>query len=79
MAANLQAAGFPLVVHDVRREAACVLLDRGARWAKTPAEVGRTVSFGPAPRVFLIVPVVGAFLIDFPNAAAIMVFLNLAR
>jgi ESS family glutamate:Na+ symporter len=36
-------------------------------------------SFGPAPRAFLIVPIVGAFLIDFLNAAAIMVFLNLVR
>jgi ESS family glutamate:Na+ symporter len=36
-------------------------------------------SFGPAPRAFLIVPVVGAFLIDFLNAAGIMVFLNLVR
>jgi ESS family glutamate:Na+ symporter len=36
-------------------------------------------SFGPSPRAFLIVPIVGAFLIDFLNAATIVVFLNLAR
>ena len=33
IARNLQAAGHPLVVHDVRREAAAAHLERGARWA----------------------------------------------
>jgi ESS family glutamate:Na+ symporter len=33
--------------------------------------------FGPAPRAFLVVPIVGAFLIDFVNATNITVFLNL--
>ncbi|HEY8551130.1 MAG TPA: sodium/glutamate symporter [Vicinamibacterales bacterium] len=32
--------------------------------------------FGPAPRAFLIVPMVGAFFIDFTNAIIITVFLN---
>jgi len=36
-------------------------------------------SFGPAPRAFLVVPVVGAFLIDFLNALNITAFLNLAN
>ncbi len=35
--------------------------------------------FGPAPRAFLVVPVVGAFLIDFVNALNITVFLNLLK
>ncbi|MBI5686500.1 MAG: sodium/glutamate symporter [Verrucomicrobia bacterium] len=35
--------------------------------------------FGPAPRAFLVVPIVGAFLIDFTNALNITVFLNLLR
>ena len=35
--------------------------------------------FGPAPRAFLIVPVVGAFLIDFPNALIITIFINLYK
>ncbi len=35
--------------------------------------------FGPAPRAFLIVTVVGAFLIDFTNAFLIMIFLNVSR
>jgi ESS family glutamate:Na+ symporter len=35
--------------------------------------------FGPAPRAFLIVTVVGAFLIDFTNAMIITVFLQFFR
>jgi 3-hydroxyisobutyrate dehydrogenase len=41
MAANLAAAGYRLVVHDVRREAAAALLDAGAAWADSPAAVAR--------------------------------------
>ena len=36
MAANLQKAGWRLVVHDVRREAAAPHLQTGAVWADTP-------------------------------------------
>ena len=32
--------------------------------------------YGPAPRAFLVVPMVGAFFIDFTNALMITVFLN---
>lgn len=32
--------------------------------------------FGPAPRAFLVVPVVGAFFIDFTNALIITMFVN---
>lgn len=39
MAANLQKADHPLVVHDVRREAAAPYLEKGATWADTPREV----------------------------------------
>jgi ESS family glutamate:Na+ symporter len=35
--------------------------------------------YGPAPRAFLVVPVVGAFFIDFTNAVVITAFLNLWR
>ena len=35
--------------------------------------------FGPAPRAFLVVPMVGAFFIDFTNAIIITVFLNIYR
>ncbi len=35
--------------------------------------------FGPAPRAFLVLPIVGAFLIDFVNAMNITAFLNLLK
>jgi ESS family glutamate:Na+ symporter len=35
--------------------------------------------FGPAPRAFLVVPLVGAFFIDFTNAIIITVFVNWLR
>jgi ESS family glutamate:Na+ symporter len=35
--------------------------------------------FGPAPRAFIVVPVVGAFLIDFTNALVITVMMNMLR
>ena len=43
MAANLQAAGYDLVVHDIRRDAATSLLATGAVWADTPAEMAASV------------------------------------
>jgi 3-hydroxyisobutyrate dehydrogenase-like beta-hydroxyacid dehydrogenase len=39
MAANLQKAGYKLVVHDVQRQAASTHLAAGAQWAATPREV----------------------------------------
>ncbi len=36
MAANLQKAGFDLVVHDVNRQAASPYLEKGATWADSP-------------------------------------------
>lgn len=33
--------------------------------------------YGPAPRAFLVAPLVGGFLIDFTNAIAITVFINI--
>lgn len=35
--------------------------------------------FGPAPRAFLVVPLVGAFFIDFTNAVILTTFINLVR
>ena len=35
--------------------------------------------FGPAPRAFLVVPMVGAFFIDFTNAIIITTYINLVR
>src|SRR5713226_6660746 len=39
MAANLQKAGYALIVHDARREAAARHTATGVRWAETPREV----------------------------------------
>jgi 3-hydroxyisobutyrate dehydrogenase len=39
LAGFLLKGGFPLVVHDIRREAAAALLDQGAIWSDSPAEV----------------------------------------
>ncbi|MGD1716982.1 NAD(P)-dependent oxidoreductase [Dapis sp. BLCC M172] len=36
MARNLLEAGFPVVVHDLRLEAAKNLLEKGAKWAESP-------------------------------------------
>jgi ESS family glutamate:Na+ symporter len=35
--------------------------------------------FGPAPRAFLVVPMVGAFFIDFTNALIITAYINFVR
>jgi 3-hydroxyisobutyrate dehydrogenase len=42
MAANLQKAGYRLVVHDARREAAASHLAAGATWADSPRQVAET-------------------------------------
>jgi 3-hydroxyisobutyrate dehydrogenase-like beta-hydroxyacid dehydrogenase len=51
MAGNLQKAGFKLVVHDLRRQAASHLLNAGANWADSPCELaGRSdVIFSSLP------------------------------
>ena len=41
MAVNIQKAGYPMVVHDVREAATRPLLEGGARLAGSPAEVAR--------------------------------------
>jgi ESS family glutamate:Na+ symporter len=47
--------------------------------ANAMANMGALVErYGPAPKAFLVVPLVGAFFIDFVNALLITVFLNLA-
>lgn len=38
-----------------------------------------TEKFGPAPRAFLVIPIVGAFFIDFTNALIITVFTNILK
>lgn len=41
MAGNIQKAGYPMVVYDIREEATKPLLEGGARLASSPAEVAR--------------------------------------
>jgi 3-hydroxyisobutyrate dehydrogenase len=54
MVANLQNAGHELIVFDVRKEAGEAALERGARWAETPADAARQaeviMSSLPGPR-----------------------------
>lgn len=54
MTRNLQAAGYPLVVTDLRREAADDLVDGGADWADTAAQVAArsdlVITMLPTPR-----------------------------
>jgi ESS family glutamate:Na+ symporter len=38
-----------------------------------------TSKYGPAPRAYLVVPLVGAFLIDFANALLITTMANFLR
>jgi 2-hydroxy-3-oxopropionate reductase len=60
MAANLQRAGFPLVVHSRTRERATALLEAGAAWAASPAELA-----GQVDVVITMVP-------DAPDVAAVV-------
>ncbi len=51
MAGHLQAAGHPLTVHTRTRARTQPLLDRGAKWAGSPAAAARSADF-----VFICVP-----------------------
>ena len=54
MARNIAEAGYDLVVNDARRGAAETLLERGAEWADSPAEVAEAcrmvISCLPSPQ-----------------------------
>lgn len=54
MSANIQKAGYPMVVYDLREEAAKPLLEGGARLANSPAEVASlcdiTLTSLPGPK-----------------------------
>ena len=54
MTRNLQKAGFPLVVNDLREESAVELIAEGAHWATNPAEVAArsdvVITMLPTPR-----------------------------
>src|SRR4051794_31702697 len=54
IAGQLLRAGYDLVVHDVRREAAAALLEAGARWGDSPASLAEqgeiVVTCPPGPK-----------------------------
>ena len=54
MALHILEAGYNLTVHDIRKEAAKPLLEKGAKWAETPAALTRTcqviISSLPTPQ-----------------------------
>ena len=54
MAANIQRAGHPMVIYDLREETARPLLESGARLANSPSEVAElsdiTFTSLPGPR-----------------------------
>jgi 3-hydroxyisobutyrate dehydrogenase-like beta-hydroxyacid dehydrogenase len=54
MARHILEAGYNLIVHDLRKEAAAALLEKGAKWGDTPEEVAASsqVVFSslPTPR-----------------------------
>ncbi len=53
LASSLQRGGFPLIVHDIRKEAAQPLLDLGATWAECPrslaGQVDTVITCLPSP------------------------------
>ncbi len=55
MARKVMEAGFDLVVHDTDKDAAQPLLERGAEWAETPAEVAEScrvvITCLPTPQI----------------------------
>jgi 3-hydroxyisobutyrate dehydrogenase len=75
MSRNILAAGHDLVVHDLRAEAAAVLVARGAAWAASPREaaLGRDVviTMLPGPRQVEKVLLGPAGLLDGLRAGAI--------
>lgn len=82
-ALNLIRAGFQLVVHDIRTEAGGPLIERGATWANSPAELldrvdaAVTMVFGPkeveqvvtGPNGFFSTGCAGKFWVDMTTSS----------
>ena len=45
MAINMRKAGYDMIVHDIRKEAAARHLDMGCEWADSIGEVAREADF----------------------------------
>ena len=55
MSRNIQAAGYDLVVNDVQKESAALILEKGAAWADTPQSLAEScrviISCLPGPQI----------------------------
>ena len=80
MAMNVVAAGHRTTVHDIRPEAATDLLEAGAEWADTPAELARNsdVVMGSLPGPTEVAAVVLGDQGVLEGAAAGSIYLDLA-
>ena len=80
MALNVVGAGHQTTVHDIRREAATDLLEAGAVWADTPADVARgcDVVMGSLPGPLEVEAVVAGELGVLDGAAKGSVYIDLA-
>jgi glutamate:Na+ symporter, ESS family len=77
---------YVAVFHAMRRDYEAAVMASGfigfvlGTTANAVANMRALVAkYGPAPRAFLVVPLVGAFFIDFANALIITFFLNWLR
>ena len=83
MAANIQKAGYPMVVYDIREEATRPFLENGARLANSPAEVAGlcdvTLTSLPGPREVEEVAVGREGLLEAIKPGAIFIELSTSR
>ncbi len=83
MAGNIQKAGYPMVVYDIREEATKPFLEGGARLASSPAEVARlsdvTLTSLPGPNEVEQVATGPEGVLDGINPGGIYVDLSTSR
>tara|TARA_B100000315_G_scaffold15743_1_gene14124 strand:+ start:11 stop:916 length:906 start_codon:yes stop_codon:yes gene_type:complete len=83
MAANIQKAGYPMVVYDLREEATRPFLENGARLANSPAEMARlcdvTLTSLPGPKEVEEVAVGREGLLEGIKPGAIFIELSTSR
>ena len=83
MAANIQRAGYQMVIHDIREEATKPFLEAGARLASSPAEVARlsdvTFTSLPGPKEVEEVAIGSEGLLEGIKAGCIFVDLSTSR
>ena len=83
MSRNIQRAGYPLVVYDLREETALPLLEHGARLANTPAEVAErsdiTFTSLPGPKEVAAVALGNAGVLEGIRPGSVYVDLSSSR